>query len=88
MDSTLSHLSHLLIRHLTAGGAHASVSDAHALAGDAHALAETQRLVQMTAINVFSIHHAVDSHVGKYCTCIHTNAIKINFRDSYNIVWF
>ena len=66
MDSTLSHLSHLLTRHLTAGGAHASVSDAHASAGDAHALAETQRLVQMTAINVFSIHHAVDSHVGKY----------------------
>ncbi len=61
MDSTLSHLSHLLTAHLTC-------DDAHASANDAHALAEAQRLVQMTAINVFSIHHSADSHVGKYST--------------------
>ncbi len=55
MDTTRTHLTHLLTLHLshTLTSTHTSTSS------------DAERLVQMTAINVFSIHHAVDSHTGK-----------------------
>ena len=57
MSSTLSHLIHTLSLHLS-----------HTLTYDdpTHTIATSnaQRLVQMMIINIFSIHHASDSHTG------------------------